>query len=98
MAGRSRQALTQVREGAVGPPGGPGGVGKPIRRTGRFLEPHPKARMGLAGTPESPEGPPGGPGRVRRPTRRCKSSNWRRGRGQESHPEERKTHPDIWEG
>lgn len=61
-SGICREALPEVCNGSGGLPGGLGGVGRPIRRSGRSWEAHVEVQYML-------RGPPGGPGLFRRPSR-----------------------------
>ena len=70
--------------GSGGPPGGPRGIGSPMRKSGMGREAPPEVR-------ERSEGPPEGLGQVRRPTLRS-------GRGREDHPKVREAQLEILKG
>ena len=80
MSGRSRESHPEVWKGSGDPPegqegnpsGGPRGVGRHTRGSGRVQMAHPEDREGSGGKP-------GGPGGVNRPIRRS-------GRGRYVHP------------
>ena len=58
---RGWEVNLEVWEWSEGPPKGPGGFGRPTRRSGWSREAHPEVREGS-------KGPPGGPGGIGRPT------------------------------
>ena len=60
------EALPEVQDESVVPPGGPGRVGRPSRKSGTFRETLPQVQDGSVG-------PTRGSGRVGRPSRGFKS-------------------------
>ena len=79
-SGKGWEALQLGREVLGGPPGGPQGVEKPIRRFGRGREAHMEVR-------ECSGGPHRGVEEVGRPTQKTGSRTRRSRRGREAHPE-----------
>ena len=95
---RGQESHSEVREGSVVPPGGPGGVERttrrcvshnrvemPTRMSERGREATRRSGKGWDANPDIRKGsgdPPDGPGRIGKPTRRS-------GRGREAHPEVR---------
>ena len=98
----------EVREDSLGPPGCPGVVRRPTRKTGRGREAHPVVReesmdpLGRLGDPPEGSGGPlrglGGVGWQTGGPGGVNRATWRNGRGREVQPEVREAHPYVQQG